>query len=168
MPTKQRPMRPGADTEVTFGQTTWWRNAGGLTILIDAMDERYRTNVVWWLDRSAPRRWRLKRYPELWWWPLGVGGAGPYPPDGVELEPHSDEWIAAKIDAEIGRNEHYAWLQNTALYKRLCEGLDPTMLPLARVVTAVPIECVHGLREPHDYDGGSYCAPEVLYCPGPV
>lgn len=136
----KRLVQPGEDTAVTFGQGVWWRNAEGLTVLIDTMSVRHRTNTAWWLVRHAARTYYEKRWWELWLFPLtGNDYLDAQVPD--DIEPYSDEEIKRKIRDEIAHNEHLGWLQSTVLYKAIVDGLEPLTIPETySVISEVELE----------------------------
>lgn len=148
-----------------FNQGEWWQTKDGLIHLIADLEVRHRVNIAAWLiNRAASYHLQLRRQ---WYnWDLWVGGYGGDAADDAmddyfrALE-ENPNYVEDLIRKEQDRGEHLDWMRGTKLFKAICAGIENQLPP------GVLGKCEHGFDCPHDYDSGSYYAPEISYCPGP-
>lgn len=130
-PTIKAPIIKRADGQVTFEQDTWWLTADGLTIPIDNMTEIHRTNVARLLMRNAASFYAKYRIHQIWssWWSYSEAAEdADWGPANLDEMPNRES-ITAEIQPELDRGEHWAWVAQTPLYKRMMLGIEPLPIP---------------------------------------
>lgn len=108
--------QPRSDVDASLWQDVWWRNAEKRFLLIDDMDERYRTNAANLMLRNVDG-WASRVWTRALWW--DIPGAGYNGGAAPEVDPLDPEQITAQVREWLETGVHIEVLESSPLYVRL-------------------------------------------------